>query len=219
MRSDSLQHPLLANQRVRHAFGTRESGLHPESVCPRQVHGAAVAVLDAKGRLDHAEADAVVCRSPGQWIGVVTADCVPVLAAAGSGRAVAAIHAGWRGLAAGVVERAVGVLLEDHEADENRVAVIGPHIGPCCYEVDAPVTEALAERYGDWIEGATRISRPGHVWLDLGELVEGALQAAGFEAARIGRVPDGCTACHADRYHSFRRDGARSGRMLHHISV
>jgi len=214
-----LQHPLLSEQNIDHVFGTRESGPHTEAVCPRQVHGASVAMLDAHGRLDLPEADAVVCSSPGLRIGIVTADCVPILAALGSGRVVAAIHAGWRGLAAGVVERGVEVLLTDQKVDEERVAVIGPHIGPCCYEVDAPVVDALAARYGDLVEGASRFSRPGHVWLDLGELVAAALHTAGFQTARIGRVPSSCTSCHGARYHSFRRDGERSGRMLHHIAA
>lgn len=219
MRADSLQHPLLSNQRIDHGFGTRGSGRNPESVCPRQVHGTEVAVLDSTGRLSLCDADAVVCRSSGFRIGVVTADCVPVLAAVGSGSAVAAIHAGWRGLAAGVVERAVDELLAEKKGDADRVAVIGPHIGPCCYEVDTPVIDALAARYGDEVEAASRDSRPGHVWLDLGQLVTVALLGAGFEAAGVGRIPDGCTSCHTERYHSFRRDGTRSGRMLHHIAI
>ena len=214
-----MQHPLLTEQKIDHVFGTRASGLHPEAACPRQVHGAEVAILDAHGRLDLSEADAVVCSSPGLRIGVVTADCVPVLAALGSGRVVAAIHAGWRGLAGGVVERGAGALLAHQQGDEDRVAVMGPYIGPCCYEVDARVIEALVARYGDLVEAASRFSRPGHVWLDLGGLVGAALHAAGFQTSRIGQMPDGCTSCHGDRYHSFRRDGERAGRMLHHIAA
>jgi hypothetical protein len=165
------------------------------------------------------EADAVVCQQPGMGVGVVTADCVPILAALDGGRVVTAIHAGWRGLAAGVVESGLQKLFEDAKPGEDRVAVIGPYIGACCYEVDQPVLEALKLRYADWLDEACQTSRPNHVRLDLGKVVAPILLAAGFRADQIGQVPDSCTSCSDNHFHSFRRDGEAAGRMLHRIAV
>src|SRR5262245_21421290 len=101
-----LEHPLLAAAGVRHGFGLRTSPLRPEVRRARQVHGTAV--VRADGGEELGEADAVLATRPGVAVGVVTADCVPVLVAAGG--AVAAVHAGWRGLAAGVIPRALEAL-------------------------------------------------------------------------------------------------------------
>lgn len=214
-----MEHPLLSQRKIQHTLGAPDPMLFPETLRPKQVHGIDVAMVDSERRLSLLEADAVVCREPGIGVGVVTADCVPVLAAIGGGRAVAAIHAGWRGLAAGVVENGLSILLEDAGPAEDRVAVIGPHIGACCYEVDQPVIEALQLRYAHGLEDACRPSRPGHVYLDLGKLVVAILLEAGFPAHQIGAVAESCTSCSAEAFHSFRRDGEAAGRMLHRIVV
>jgi copper oxidase (laccase) domain-containing protein len=103
------------------------------------------------------------------------------------------------------------------------VAGIGPHIGPCCYEVDAPVLDALAsgyaEAFAEAFAEAARPVRPGHALLDLGRLAAVALAAAGLEEASIGRAAVACTHCDADRFHSYRRDGPRAGRLLHFIAA
>ncbi|MEE3328646.1 MAG: polyphenol oxidase family protein [Myxococcota bacterium] len=214
-----MQHVLLSQRGIDHTLAASDPRLFPETIRPRQVHGVEVAVADSQGQLSVTEADAVVCRQPGMGVGVVTADCVPILAAVGEGRVVAAIHAGWRGLAAGVVENGLASLLGDESSSEDRVAVVGPHIGPCCYEVDQPVMEALKVRYADWLEEASRPSRPDHVYLDLGRLVTGILSKAGFPAEQIGHMPNSCTSCSQKNFHSFRRDGEAAGRMLHRIVV
>jgi len=209
---EPLVHALLARCGVRHGFGVR--GLATGDVLrPRQVHGGEVALADAAA-LDREAADAVVTTTPGLRVGVVTADCVPILAASADGRAVAAIHAGWRGLAAGIVEAGVAVLAE-RAAGESLRAVVGPCIGPECYEVDGPVLAALEARYGtQLLEKTTEITRPGHARLDLGRLAAAALTALGVEAAGLGV----CTACDARRFPSYRRDGAAAGRMLHAVA-
>src|SRR5690606_9776250 len=106
-----LTHPLLAAQGVAHGFGTRAATPPAALVRPRQVHGARVVVLTEAGALPEAlgEADAVVSERASLPIGVVTADCLPILVATPAGR-VAAVHAGWRGLAAGVIARALEAL-------------------------------------------------------------------------------------------------------------
>lgn len=211
-----LVDPLLEG--VPHGFGMRGSRA-PELVCrPTQVHGTQIAYAEhAAAKLG--EADAVVTRQPGVAVGVVTADCVPVLLVDRSAGVVAAVHAGWRGLAAGVVARAVEALCEcDAERSALR-AVVGPHIGAECYEVDAPVIEGLRARFGAETERALSATGPGHARLALGPLVVAELVAAGIARSRIGTATAACTRCDSERFHSYRRDGARAGRMLHWISL
>jgi len=214
-----LTDPVLAD--VRHGFGTRGAPAPKGFVRPHQVHGAAVveaaACRDGKGR---AEADAIVSTVPGLAVAVVTADCVPVLLAAPGATAVAAVHAGWRGLAAGVVMAAVETLDRASGAGPSElVAAIGPHIGPCCYEVDEPVLEALERTHGRAAREAARPARPGHAFLDLGSLACSALLGAGLAGAAVGAVAAACTFCDAARFHSYRRDGARAGRLFHHVTA
>jgi YfiH family protein len=166
------------------------------------------------------EADAVVATRPGAIVGVVTADCVPILLAAGEGRGVAAVHAGWRGLALGVVQAGLEALLHASGASPGAlVAAIGPHIGPCCYEVDAPVLDALSAGLGQAALEAATPARSGHWMLDLAALTALALERAGVPRARIGAAAARCTACERERFHSYRRDGPRAGRLVHFVAV
>jgi YfiH family protein len=165
------------------------------------------------------EADAVICLEAGVPIGVVTADCVPVLIASERGDAVAAVHAGWRGLAAGIVAQSVDALRRSGCA-ARLVAAIGPHIGACCYEVDAPVLDALRERFGaPALEATARAAGAGHAMLDLGALTAEALHRAGLARADVGGLSDCCTRCDPARFHSYRRDGARAGRLTHFVAA
>jgi YfiH family protein len=216
--ADFIRHPLLEQHGVEHGFGTRTSRAPEGLLKPKQVHGTAVAVASEAGGLSLAEADAVISCGPGRMIGVVTADCVPILLSTERGEAVAAIHAGWRGLAAGVVARGVAAL-RSLAGDQRFVAAIGPHIGPCCYEVDAPVTTSLEERFAVALAGALTPTRPGHHRLALARLVEHDLVACGVPRETIGAVPDACTACDPARFHSFRRDGKGAGRLVHYVTV
>ena len=216
MSESVLHHDLLTELGLEHGFGTRNGPVRDAVIRPVQVHGAAVARVVEGDRADPAEADAILAVAPGRAIGVVTADCVPILVASSDGGAVAAIHAGWRGLAAGVVERGLRAL--SARAVEGPVrAVVGPHIGPCCYEVDSPVLEALASRFGSAaLSRATTSSRPGHAMLDLASLISDEFDSFELPRSVQGRVA-GCTQCDAARFHSFRRDGEQAGRMLHFI--
>ena len=146
----------------------------------------------------------------------MTADCVPVLLAAHG--AVAAVHAGWRGLAGGVIPQALAALRE-RARGSALVGVVGPSIGPCCYEVDEPVLGAMRVRFGDALDGALTPTRAGHARLDLPALARAALVAAGLEPEAVGVVKDACTRCDAVRFHSYRRDGAAAGRLLSWIEA
>jgi YfiH family protein len=209
-----IEEERLREAGVAHGFGMRSSPELRHVRRPVQVHGAAVVCADGGGALG--EADASLATRPGVAVGVITADCVPVLVAAGTA-AVAAVHAGWRGLARGVIPRALEALGKEAPG-AALVAAIGPAIGPCCYEVDAPVLDAMRERFGDAARGALRPGRPGHALLDLQALARSALLLAGAPAASIGTVA-ACTHCDAVRFHSFRRDGARAGRLLSWIEL
>jgi len=216
-----LRHPLLEGVGVGHGFGTRGSEKKAPRLVARahQVHGTAVAWADARGRVDVADADAVVCCESGVAAAIVTADCLPILACSEDGRAVVAVHAGWRGLAAGVIEAGLAALRVAAPRRRTRVvAVIGPHIGACCYEVDAPVLGPLRARFGSELERAVRPTRPGHAHLDLAALAQVELARFGVAEADSAVLGHACTCCDASRFHSYRRDGPRSGRLLHYVA-
>jgi polyphenol oxidase len=212
-RAVTLEHRLLHACGVRHAFGTRGDAPPAALLRPRQVHGTRVVL--APECADSPEADAVIARSGEPPVGVVTADCIPVLAACDDGSAVAAIHAGWRGLAAGVIEAGIDALRRARPRAVLRAA-IGPHIGACCYEIDAPVLDALRHFDAD-LDAAIRPTRPGHHRLDLGALARVALIRAGVSPEQVGALERACTSCDAERFHSYRRDGAHAGRLVHWI--
>lgn len=183
-----------------------ELGLPSEPRWLRQVHGTRV--LDDADWAEagaEPEADAAITRKPGVLLAVRTADCLPILLAADDGSAIAAVHAGWRGLAAGIVETAVDRL----DIDPARlVAWIGPAAGPAAYEVDAMVREAFVSRDAE-AATAFRDSRPGHWWCDLPALARRRLAALGIERVSGG---DRCTISEADTFYSWRRS-ADAGRM------
>ena len=210
-----LRDPVLEDWAISHGFGVRGAREPAGLVRPRQVHGRAVAEATAHGPRP-LEADAIVSGDPSLPVAVVTADCVPVLVAARSGRWVAAVHAGWRGLAAGVVEAGIDALRE-RAAGEALRAALGPYIRPCCYEVDEPVLAGLAARFGDALEAALHPARAGHARVDLGVLVRLDLERAGIAPQATGGAAAACTRCDAQRFHSYRRDGPRAGRLVHFV--
>jgi polyphenol oxidase len=181
----------------------REAALPAEPQWLAQVHGVAVADLDAGPPLG--PADAAFTRRPGRVCAILTADCLPILLADESDEVVGAAHAGWRGLAAGVIEatvRAMGV------APERMLAWLGPAIGPSHFEVGAEVREAFLEQDGGAQE-AFRANSRNRFMADLGLLARRRLGFLG-----ISRIYGGgeCTYSRADKYFSHRRDG-NSGRQ------
>jgi hypothetical protein len=211
---NELHSPLLASVGVGHAFGTRDAAPPPGIRRPRQIHEAAVVRVTNAGAELLGEADAVLGSAPGVPVGIVTADCVPVLLSTRAGDVVAAVHGGWRGLAAGVVEAGVAALRRESPGSEI-LAAIGPRVGPCCYEVDAPVLDALEHRDPAALAAATTPSRSGHAWLDLGAVSEAALRRSGVEQVEL--LAEVCTACDTDRFYSVRAEGPETGRLLHWV--
>ena len=175
-----------------------------------QVHGTGIAVVEQAPRRPIPGVDALVTSERGFWLFIYAADCVPVLMLDVKTPAIAAVHAGWRGVAAGVVPAAVARMREAFgSAPRDCVAVLGPAIGGCCYEVDAPVARAMGG--AGWWPRAARPTGSGRWHLDLRTAVHEQLVASGVPARRVATVPY-CTACRPDLFFSYRRDGI-CGRM------
>lgn len=184
-----------------------------EITTARQVHGSSV-VCVGRGVPGRPVADALLTTEPGVLVGVVTADCVPLLVLDRDVRAAAAVHVGWRGAAAGVIQAVVAALARRAGSEPARLeAAVGPAIGGCCYEVGEEVRAAIGVRPGE--ESAWR-HRGGRLYLDLRRLCRARLAAAGLEPSRIAVVGP-CTQCSGGRYASYRRDGAGAGRQLSFI--
>jgi YfiH family protein len=169
----------------------------------KQVHGAGVADLDGAGNAP-LTADAAVTSQPGRVAVVLTADCMPVFLASDDGKHVGVAHAGWRGMAGGVIENTVRALNVD---PSKLTAWMGPAIGPEAFEVGEDVLEAFV-RADPAARSAFRPDRPGKYYADLYALARQRLARAG-----VTRVAGGgfCTFNDA-RFFSYRRGGER-GRM------
>jgi YfiH family protein len=192
---------------LEHGFGTREAdvpSIFPSLATLKQVHSAGcVPALGRTGLIG--EGDALLENTPGAVVAVKTADCVPILLVDGRRRAVAAVHAGWRGTAASIAARAVEAMGERFgSTPEDIEAAIGPAIGKCCYEVGPEVAERFGER--------------GRAHIDLAEHNRRQLQTAGLPETRI-YTANLCTRCLAADFHSFRRDGERAGRLYSFVGL
>ena len=209
--ADFLRATLMDEIGLEHGFGTKQSVARtpPDVHFAKQVHG--VVLVRAPLPTTPPEADALWTDHSGTAVGIVTADCVPILIAHESGNFVCAVHAGWRGSAAHISARTVRALVAATGRPPGELrAAIGPHIGPCCYEVDLPVLSAIPERS---VYSASK--HPDRAMLDLCALNRMQLIGAGVPARKIERV-GGCTACDTERYASYRRERG-SGRMLHFL--
>lgn len=186
-----------------HGFSTREpvdfAALHPDTVLrmAKQVHGTRVVGPDDWSETPP-EADAVTTGRRGYLVGVVTADCAPVLFGDPVAQVIAAAHAGWRGAVGGVIENTVAAMAAQGCERRNIRAVIGPTIARASYEVDAAMRDQFpmdAHRF--FVPGAE-----GRWQFDLPGFVAARLQAAG-----VGAVEDLVEDTYAqpDRFHSFRR--------------
>ena len=182
-----------------------------------QVHGAAVCDIHPGSTFENgARADALVSDDPTRVLSVKYADCVPVLLASADGRAVAAVHAGWRGLVAGVIRTAINRLEQFSDAPASTfLAAIGPCIGLDAFEVGPEVLAAFEDRMGPAAPIRASDNGKGHVDLRQAALIE--LQSAGLSLDRIDTT-DRCTFAHPQEFFSHRRDGNATGRMAAIIS-
>jgi polyphenol oxidase len=226
--TDDLRRVLANRRRVATVLGL--AGL-PWALA-RQVHGATVLHVRAdpteeggsglgevrlgqgppEGKPTVGEADALVTADPGVVLAVLTADCAPVLLADPGAGVVGAVHAGWRGLAAGVVEAGVAAMAELGADPGAIVGLVGPAVGGCCYEVGPEVRQAVGGRY----PAALATTRDGRPALDPAAGAAQALQRAG--AGQV-RVAGACTIDLEERFFSHRRDHGRTGRQAGLIAL
>jgi hypothetical protein len=171
----------------------------------RQVHGTTVVRLDNEAGDIEPQADAAVTDVPGVVLAILTADCLPVVFAADDGSVVGAAHAGWRGLAAGVLEATIAAM---RTPPARLVAWLGPAAGPQAYEIGAEVHDAFVA-HDAGAESAFVPTRPGHWRVDLYALARRRLAAAGVTRVHGGGL---CTITDPARFFSHRRD-QRTGRM------
>jgi YfiH family protein len=236
-----LVSPLLASLGVRHGFSTRMGGVSTgryatlnlgetwgddlervtenlrrvgdsggftaAALCQvQQVHGTTVAIVNSVEKRQR-QADGMATGAP-LCLGVYSADCVGMLLSDGEGR-VAAVHAGWRGTVQGIAAEAVRAL-EQLGAAAARVRVaLGPSIGPCCFEVQ----EDVATHFRALCEGALEVREGGRMFGNLRRVNRHFLERSGVLPEHIDDAPP-CTHCDAQRFFSFRRDGAGIGQHL-----
>lgn len=204
--------PLLeAESWLEHAFGTASAAPPGPFLALKQVHSARVA-----GAGDwHAalEADGLVSARPGERIAVKSADCVPILFADPVRRAVAAVHAGWRGTVAGVAAAGVEALVRQFGSRPGDLRVaLGPSIGPCCFEVGPEVSVLFRNRFPDWD------TAEGRAKIDLREANRLILIANGVPARQISANAP-CTCCGGKEFFSWRRDRQTGQRMFAVIGI
>ena len=195
----------------------RAVGVHDGRVITmRQVHGDGLLEVTDRNAKEAGEADGMLTRERGAYLGVLTADCVPILFIAPEPKVVAVVHAGWRGTLAGIGANMVRLLAEKYGLTATGIeAALGPSIGACCYEVQDDVARPLLAEWGALAESSVE-QRNGKRFVDLRRLNRGILEKAGIAPAAIFEIGP-CTSCAADEFFSYRRERAETGRQLSFI--
>jgi polyphenol oxidase len=222
----------------RHRFQTAVGAPGLPLITLKQFHSDVIHLFESTPT-DPCHGDASITNSPGLLLVIQTADCVPILLVDPKKRAIAAIHAGWRGTLARIAAKTIGKMQMHFGTNPREIlAAIGPSIGPCCYEVGTEVaTQFLSQfpdapgyfdefRTGDepnpiqWLN----MMPPGHqpppkgVLLDLRKANRSQLLAAGLRPQNIHTI-DLCTACRPDLLFSYRKQGPQSGRLMSIIAI
>ena len=198
---------------LEHAFGTAVAPPPSDSLLLKQIHSDRVLEASAARRGGEVEGDALVTAEAGSAIAVKTADCVSILMVDPRNRAIAAVHAGWKGTLAAIAARALekmAALYGTRAADVR--AAFGPSIGPCCFEVGPEVAvlfQALFPERADLSRQTT---------LDLREANRRVLAAAGVPTAQIDAQPP-CSCCAGPQFYSWRRDHLKGERMFSRICL
>ena len=201
----------------------RSFGLQPHQLLTvKQVHGKDLLIIDEPNPdLSHflsLEVDAVITDQPGFMIGVLVADCFPVLLWDAEKKVIAAVHVGWRGAADGILQKTTEAMQEHFGCDVAKLkSAIGPGIGAHKYEVDRPVRDAFRQGSGFWEQIATEVSL-GHWQLDIALSSRLQLEQAGLANNNIDQAAE-CTCCHPELLFSYRRDKGMTGRQIGFISL
>ena len=184
-----------------HGFGTRQADIpaqFAQLATLKQIHSSSCVAAEGRSGI-LGEGDALLENAPGGVVAIKTADCIPVLLIDERGRAVAAVHAGWRGTAGHIAARTAEAMGQRFGTRAQDIhAAIGPGIGRCCYEVGAEVAAQFGEQ--------------GRARIDLAAINRGQLEEIGVTPSRI-YASNLCTMCGSEEFHSFRRDKDAAGRM------
>jgi polyphenol oxidase len=231
---DAPENVLENRRRFQAVLGAAEMPL----VALKQFHSDVIHLFDSAPG-EPSCGDAAITNRPGLLLAVQTADCVPILLADPKKRAIAAVHAGWRGTLARILAKTIGAM-QMHFATNPRdlLAAIGPCIGPCCYEVGTEVATQFLSQFEDassyfdelrtgeepnplqWLN----MCPPGHqpppknVLLDLRKASRSQLVAAGLRSQNIHTI-DLCTACRPELLFSYRKQGPATGRLMSAIAL
>lgn len=185
-------------------------------VTMKQVHRDGILEVRDTGSKQVGEADGITTAAKEVFLGVLTADCVPILLTVPEPKIAAAAHAGWRGTLSGIAAKAVGYLAERYGVDPSSVeAALGPSIGPCCYEVGPDVSVPMTQRWHALAEKALRLSN-GKTFLDLRELNRLQLEKAGVLPEKTYLVGP-CTGCAEQDFFSYRRERGKTGHQMSFI--
>ena len=191
---------------LRHGFGTRLSAGWPNTTglaTAKQIHSDRVLTVESPG--PQGEGDALISNVPGIGLAIRTADCLPILIADTKNRAVAAIHAGWRGVVSGIGPKTIEAMSRLFDSKpEDLVIAVGPGIGACCFEVGPEV--------------AVQFSLSGRAKVDLVETLCRQLGRNGVAERQIS-APKLCSKCDPELFESYRRDGSAAGRMVAMIEL
>jgi YfiH family protein len=207
------RHEALANRRrVLRTLGLE----HPTLYAVRQVHGNTICIVDSN-TLTHGLggvcADALVTDLPGIPLGVLVADCLPVILYSQQPRVLAVVHAGRMGVYQLVVPAALDVMMTRFGVVPSQVhAIFGPAIGDCCYRLDAQAVTPFQNRFSDW-ETYFIPQEPGYWTMSLTRANRAQLQAAGVPLAQV-QTAELCTVCHNTTLFSHRAEGQNAGRGM-----
>jgi len=204
MTPTTLESPVLsALPWVCHGFGTRDFVFTAGGATVKQTHSDLVLLADRPGA--PGEGDALITNLPGLAISIRTADCYPILLADARHRAVAAVHAGWRGTAAHIIGKTLEKMKSEFGTEPRDVhAATGPGIGVCCYEVG----EEVARQFGFRMRTHLDLARENRMQLETAGVPSGNTEALGV-----------CTFCDSERFFSYRREKETAGRMTSFIML
>ncbi|MBM2805601.1 MAG: Polyphenol oxidase [Deltaproteobacteria bacterium] len=189
-------------------------GIHDGKVVTmRQVHGDKIIEIKDKQLKEAGEADGMITGEAGIHLGVLTADCVPLLFIAPKQRLAAALHAGWRGTLAGIAEKAVELFKQRYDVTADELAVaLGPSIGVCCYEVKDDVAGPLMKKWGKLTTPSIAV-KDGKSFVNLRRLNRDILRTAGVPGKQLHEIGP-CTRCAPEDFYSYRHQGGETGRQI-----
>lgn len=194
-----------------------------------QVHGNDVLIIDKPVKdissISKTSADAIITNQYGIAIGILTADCVPILLADPVKKLISVVHAGWRGTVKRIVQKTIEIMIKHFDSDKKAIlAAIGPSIGQCCYKVD----EVVAKEFGDnefiiplspLVKVESKGNRGDFEWmLDLKRANLNQMLNSGLLEKNVS-VEDICTSCRNDLFFSYRADNKKTGRQLNFIMM